>query len=210
MSFIRYVWDILCIACTSAWGISGVITQIVSIIIGIIIWKRPAKEPAMKHLPWLIPLGVFVVWLSIMLIIAPYQIVKNQKEAIGGLQKKIDEQNTQKVVHINKAQLFKEVESLLSEINQFNADRDLSQPSIGTNDDSFQKQKEYRAVTSNLFITRYKQRLLDITHTLYTNQIITAGELNTYYWLINGLDNGGHMNLGQLNHMLLEYKGKLE
>jgi len=78
--------------------------------------------------------------------------------------------------------------SLLSEISQFVADRNLSSPLVtdigGTPEENMQKSRDYGRATDNLFITRYRLRYVDIAYGLKKAEIISEEELSHMLWFV--------------------------
>jgi len=95
MSFIQYYLRVLSIAFSGASAIFNVVSAILPILGGIYVWKRPPKEPIVKNLLWIIPLGLFITSLIITIAIAPYRIyqkdVNDLQTNLITAQKKIDE-----------------------------------------------------------------------------------------------------------------------
>jgi hypothetical protein len=103
MGFIKYHCKVLSIAFGGAWAIANGASFVLSILIGVIIWKYPAKESIMNPLVWIIPLIIFVAFLIINIaLIAPYRIYKKQEGKIEELQEEIEKLQGNK--------LFKEFE----------------------------------------------------------------------------------------------------
>ena len=108
MSFILYWWTVVRSACTGAWGVMGLVAEVLAIAVGLIAWKWPRKEPAMKNLPWAIPLCVFAILLVLMLLIVPYTMHARDQETMRDLRKVVE----------NREQGIKQgIRSLLESIN---------------------------------------------------------------------------------------------
>lgn len=63
----------------STWGIVGVVGFFASIILAIIQDQIPRLEKTMSHLVWQIPLSVFMLLAFIGLVIAPYELHKQDR-----------------------------------------------------------------------------------------------------------------------------------
>jgi amino acid transporter len=102
--FIKYYWLVISNAFSGAWGIANTVSFIVSIVCGFIVWKKPTKETAMKHLPWIVPTIFFVICFIIsMSIVAPYRIYQGQQQKIYKLQKQIDNLKVQEATNTKRA-----------------------------------------------------------------------------------------------------------
>ncbi len=204
MSFIQYYWAVFRFAFTGAWAIANSAAFFVAILGGFIAWKYPPKGAIMQNLMWAAPLSLFGVVLIVSLaIVAPYNIHKKQEQKIDELQAQINKP-------IDKTQLLAEINELVGEINQFKADRDLTQFDFSGNESAdlrMQKIRKYSAVTKNLFATRYKQRVSNIITILQRNKTISEEEFRDFAWM---LKIPAPYDMDQINQKLLEYSHRLK
>jgi len=111
-----------------------------------------------------------------------------------------------------REQLRKTTESLVGEITQFVADRTLSQPMPTAEWDSpdewFQKSREYHAISENLFVTRYKQRILELGNDLFRAKVITQDEQDKLVWLVS--TGVGYISANKITNDLLQYCSRLK
>jgi hypothetical protein len=86
MGFWQYYWHFLGSAFSTPWNIAATITAALAIILGIVVWRLPKWEATLKHLLWIVPLIIFVIFAPIGWITATYDIYKEEETQIATLQ----------------------------------------------------------------------------------------------------------------------------
>lgn len=133
------------------------------------------SHPSFVWLYWVtVPVGVLMFGMVIW-------AVKGSKAS------KTEQENNQQPQSID--QLKRQTDALISQIDQFVSDRTLGHPTMpvehdrASQDDWFQKSRQYDDVTNNLFVHRFQQDLMDIGYLYREQGLLTGDEWKHYVWI---------------------------
>jgi hypothetical protein len=123
----QFYWNWFTSAFSGAWAISQVLAGVITLIMGILVWKYPNWEASAKNLLWMIPLGIFLVLLVIRLAIAPFNIYQKQQMDLRSIEKKLQE--TEKNLEDARKQISLSITEIIASL--YIKNRDIPLASLG-------------------------------------------------------------------------------
>jgi len=133
-----------------------------------------------NHFRWVILVLIFFV----VIFIAQYQIYNSQKLKIVELESNL----TLKQATERQSQLLSDLNKLRQDITEFVSNRKSGEPVFSgflgqSSYENYNQQRQlYEQNTQSQFLSKFRQRLVDIGYSLYVQRIINDDELKRFNW----------------------------
>ena len=93
----QFYWNCIKFAFSGGWGIADIVSFVLAILAGLVVWLWEPLGKLMNILVWAVPLAVFVAVVAVRLILAPYHLYKKQVDEVKKLTELVGSKDSPKL-----------------------------------------------------------------------------------------------------------------